>query len=76
MATDPKNAMLVQSTIELGHNLGLSVTAEGVEDLATVEVLQGLSCDVAQGYYFARPLAPDVLASWITARIAEGTPVH
>jgi diguanylate cyclase (GGDEF)-like protein len=71
MATDRKNAMLVQSTIELGHNLGLSVTAEGVEDLATVEVLQNLSCDVAQGYYFAKPLTADVLASWIASRAAE-----
>ena len=73
MATDPKNAMLVQSTIELGHNLGLSVTAEGVEDHATLEALQGLSCDVAQGYYFAKPLPPDVLAAWIASQPRRGS---
>jgi EAL domain-containing protein (putative c-di-GMP-specific phosphodiesterase class I) len=68
VATDPKNAMLVQSTIDLGHNLGLSVTAEGVEDAETLAVLRGLSCDVAQGYFFARPLTPEALGTWMAER--------
>jgi len=73
VAVDPKNAMLVQSTIDLGHNFGLSVTAEGVEDAATLAVLRGLGCDVAQGYFFARPLTPDALRDWMVSRPADGT---
>jgi EAL domain-containing protein (putative c-di-GMP-specific phosphodiesterase class I) len=46
---------LVASTIELGHNLGLTVTAEGVEDDATRAALVAAGCDLAQGYLFARP---------------------
>ena len=75
VATDPTNAMLVQSTIDLGHNLGLSVTAEGVEDAETLAVLRALSCDVAQGYYFARPLTPEALGTWMAARKTGGVAV-
>ncbi len=60
---------LIRSTIELGHALGLRVVAEGVEDLATLEVLGQLGCDLAQGYFISRPipaadlvLRPDVAA--------------
>jgi diguanylate cyclase (GGDEF)-like protein len=65
MATDPKNRMLVQSAIDLGHNLGLAVVAEGIEDQATLTALHRLGCDIAQGYLFARPLPADALATWI-----------
>ena len=75
IATDPTNAMLVQSTIDLGHNLGLSVTAEGVEDAETLAVLRALSCDVAQGYYFARPLTPEARGTWMAARKTGGVAV-
>ncbi len=68
LTTDPRNAVLVQSTVDLAHNLGLHVTAEGVEDLATLTALSELGCDVAQGYLFARPLPADALADWIAAR--------
>ena len=55
MTTDHSNSVLVQSAVDLGHNLGLAVVAEGVEDAATLDALHHLGCDVAQGYYFARP---------------------
>ena len=58
MASDHSNHALVESTVELGHNLGLTVVAEGVEDDATVAELHRLGCDIAQGYHFARPLHP------------------
>jgi len=47
---------LVRSTIELGHALGLRIVAEGVEDLATLDVLGQLGCDIAQGFFIAMPL--------------------
>jgi diguanylate cyclase (GGDEF)-like protein len=56
MTRDRGNHALVESTVELGHNLGLSVVAEGVEDAETRAALTAIGCDVAQGYHFARPL--------------------
>ncbi|NEK59218.1 EAL domain-containing protein [Geodermatophilus sabuli] len=64
MATDPSNALIVRSIVELGHNLGLSTVAEGVEDQDTWELLGRLGCDVAQGYHLCRPQPADVLAAW------------
>jgi EAL domain-containing protein (putative c-di-GMP-specific phosphodiesterase class I) len=52
---------LVRSMIELGHGLGLRVVAEGVEDLATLELLRQLGCDFAQGYFVGRPKPADSL---------------
>jgi diguanylate cyclase (GGDEF)-like protein len=67
VAEDTSSRALVASTVELGHNLGLSVVAEGVEDEATVAALRELGCDVAQGYFFSRPVPADEL----TGRIAS-----
>jgi diguanylate cyclase (GGDEF)-like protein len=52
---DSSDAIIVASTIELGHNLGLRIVAEGVEDAATLVWLTGLGCDVAQGFHIGRP---------------------
>ncbi|HWS34168.1 MAG TPA: bifunctional diguanylate cyclase/phosphodiesterase, partial [Actinoplanes sp.] len=51
MDTDPDDAILVRATIDLGHNLGLTVTAEGVETEAQATALSALGCDTAQGYH-------------------------
>jgi diguanylate cyclase (GGDEF)-like protein len=59
------NATIVRSTIELGHNLGLSVVAEGVEDRQTWQGLAALGCDDAQGFYMCRPLPAEALEKWI-----------
>jgi diguanylate cyclase (GGDEF)-like protein len=56
MLTDEHNAVLVRSIIELSHNLGRRVIAEGIEDAATLEKLGLLGCDMAQGYHIGRPL--------------------
>lgn len=61
LATDPKDALLVRSTIELAHGLGLNVVAEGVEDEAALAKLRIFGCDVAQGYHIARPMSLDKL---------------
>ena len=51
---------IVQSTVSLGHQLGFSVVAEGVENEASLDYLQ-IRCDYAQGYYLSRPLNPNNL---------------
>lgn len=61
MATDPANAMIVQSTIELAHNLGLRVVAEGVESAEVLEMLRTRGCDLAQGYFLGHPVAASEL---------------
>ncbi len=52
-----RDAKIVQSTIDLAHNLGLKVVAEGVENEQIVTRLREIGCDVAQGYYFGKPMA-------------------
>ena len=64
LGRDDNDAAIVRATIELGHNLGLQVTAEGVEDHATFEVLADLGCDAAQGYYVARPSVASNVPPW------------
>jgi len=55
---------IVRSTIDLGHDLGLSVVAEGVEDQATWQRLAALKCDIAQGYFISQPLPAEEFAAW------------
>jgi diguanylate cyclase (GGDEF)-like protein len=65
MLTDPSNGAIVRSVIELAHNLGILVVAEGVEDPSTLDALRGLRCDVAQGYVLARPMPAAALPAWL-----------
>jgi diguanylate cyclase (GGDEF)-like protein len=62
MTGDPDDAAIVRSTIELAHNLGLSLVAEGVENQETLELLADLGCDLVQGYHLARPMPAGDLA--------------
>ena len=64
METGEDNAMIVRSTIDLAHNLGLSVVAEGVESADILEHLRRLKCDEAQGYHISRPLPLDDYLAW------------
>ena len=57
--------MLVQSAVDLGHNLGLHVVAEGVEDAATQGMLASMGCDQMQGYFISRPIPADRLNAWL-----------
>lgn len=61
MTEDGRNALIVQSVIGLGHNLGLSIVAEGVEDERTLTALAALDCDIAQGYHIASPMSAEAL---------------
>jgi diguanylate cyclase len=67
MAADEEISTIVRSTIDLGHNLGLKVVAEGVEDVAVWNALRKLGCDDAQGFFMSKPLEPRTLAYWIRA---------
>lgn len=57
MESDPKNADIVKSIINLAHSLGLNVVAEGVETTEQLSILKSLNCEASQGYLFSRPLS-------------------
>ncbi len=65
MAVNHNDAVIVRSTVDLGHNLGLKVIAEGVEDQAVWQKLKELGCDSAQGYHMGRPMPPEKLIEWL-----------
>ncbi len=65
MAENQNDAIIVRSTIDLGHNMGLVVVAEGIENQATWDILQGMGCDLAQGYHLSRPMPADALRVWL-----------
>ena len=56
---------IVQSTVSLGHQLGFSVVAEGVENKASLDLLTQIQCDYAQGYYLSRPLKSEQFIQWL-----------
>jgi diguanylate cyclase (GGDEF)-like protein len=64
MQTDPDDAMIVRSTIELAHNLGLTVVAEGVESAQVWDMLRQLDCDHAQGFHMGRPMVLADVPAW------------
>ena len=64
MLASDDSATIVRSTIDLGHNLGLEVVAEGVESHDVLERLGSLGCDTAQGYFISHPMPPDDMAAW------------
>lgn len=65
MVNDPNDTLIVRSTIELAHNLGLKVVAEGVENAAILNQLCLLGCDQAQGYLFSKPVSAADFETWI-----------
>ena len=68
MASDPNDVVIVRSTIDLAHNLGLHVVAEGVENEAILSQLCLLGCDQAQGYLFSRPVSAADFHAWVQAK--------
>jgi EAL domain-containing protein (putative c-di-GMP-specific phosphodiesterase class I) len=65
MLQDESDLIIVRSTINLGHDLGLRIIAEGVEDRATLDQLALLGCDLAQGYHVSKPMAADAFTDWL-----------
>jgi len=73
MARDANDAVMVRSTIDLAHNMGLKVVAEGVEDEATLVELRALGCDVVQGFFLSRPMAAEDVGQWMRASVSTRT---
>ncbi len=65
MVEDESDAVIVRSIIDLAHNIGISVVAEGVHNRATYEMLKGLGCDAVQGYYIGKPMTAAELDEWL-----------
>jgi EAL domain-containing protein (putative c-di-GMP-specific phosphodiesterase class I) len=65
MANDAGDAAIVRSTIDLAHNLGLQVVAEGVETKVVYDQLVEWRCDTAQGYFMGRPMTLEELSVWL-----------
>jgi EAL domain-containing protein (putative c-di-GMP-specific phosphodiesterase class I) len=75
MESDADDAKIVHSAIELAHNLGLSVIAEGVETATTWKMLAAMRCDEAQGYVIAEPMPADEFVGWVRRwRAPAGAP--
>ncbi|WP_186816480.1 putative bifunctional diguanylate cyclase/phosphodiesterase [Cellulomonas aerilata] len=68
MLASPDDEILVRSSIELAHNLGMSIVAEGVEDAETFDALSTLRCDVVQGYHLAYPMGAGAVLDWLEGR--------
>ena len=66
MQTDADDATIVRSTIDLAHNLGITVVAEGVENGQVWNMLRDLDCDHAQGFHMGRPMPVSELPTWST----------
>lgn len=73
MTTNAQDRVIVRSTIDLAHNLGLEVVAEGVETEAQASALEELGCDIIQGFLISEPIAGDKLAAWIATRPAQAS---
>jgi len=75
MQTNNERAEMVRAIVALAHNLRLTVVAEGVEAVEELKALQDLSCEFAQGYLFARPLAASAASALVASRVALELPV-
>ncbi len=71
MSENLDDEVIVSTTINMCHNLGYRVVAEGIEDRGTLEKLAALHCDLAQGYYHARPMPYDDLQRWLDGVVKE-----
>lgn len=65
MGTNPRHAKIVRAIIDLGHNLGLNVIAEGVSTREIKDQLAELRCDAIQGYYLTAPISPEEIPTWL-----------
>lgn len=65
IATSSQDREIVQSVVNLAHSLGKEVVAEGVEDVACLNILKQMQCEKIQGYYYAKPMQFDEFVSWL-----------
>jgi EAL domain-containing protein (putative c-di-GMP-specific phosphodiesterase class I) len=71
METDPDDAKIVRSTVDLAHNMGLTVVAEGVENAKVWDLLRELECDEAQGFHMGKPMPAGDFHAWSIGWIAK-----
>jgi diguanylate cyclase len=75
LADNLGHAAIVRSVVDLGHNLGLQVVAEGVETRQAAALLTATGCDIAQGYLLARPMPADDFPPWLAGHRADALTV-
>ena len=68
MQSDQANELIVRSVVDLGHNLGMQVIAEGVETADVLNALGNYHCDMAQGFHVCRPVSADAFQQWYEQR--------
>jgi len=73
MATDEGDHAIVRAIVDLARHFRMKVVAEGVESEMTLSMLTEIGCDIAQGFYFSRPLPPDRFAAWMAAQGSPGS---
>ncbi|HEY4485312.1 MAG TPA: EAL domain-containing protein [Nitrospiria bacterium] len=76
VASDPDNAAVVRSMVDLAHDLGLRAEAQGVESRIILDRLTELGCDAAQGFHISRPLRPAEIAGWLAEFGTDSTPTR
>ena len=69
IVTDSRNAIMVRSTVELAHQLGMKLVAEGIEDEACLQFLAEMGCDTGQGYHIGRPMGAAAIADFLAAEV-------
>lgn len=80
--SEPQDQLIVKSTIDMAHGLGLKVVAEGIENLETWKLLQAWGCDIGQGFYLSRPVSAGDLAQTVATlaerqqELSKTTPEH
>ena len=72
ITSDPRAAAVVRAMIDLVHALGITVVAEGVEDIATADWLRVHGCDIAQGYYFGKPVSAEAISQLMAVEVRPG----
>ena len=72
MTLTAADTLIIRAIIDLAHSLGLRTVAEGVEDADTLNRLSALGCDIAQGFYLARPMPAAELGQW---SLSDGSPL-
>jgi EAL domain-containing protein (putative c-di-GMP-specific phosphodiesterase class I) len=68
LAQNKESRKIVKAIIDLGRSLGLEVTAEGVQDRETLNMIREMNCDLAQGYFVGRPMTRDAVVEWMEQR--------
>jgi len=68
LESDPEFATVVRSAIDMGHGLGLKVVAEGIETQAAADTVREFGCDIAQGFFYAKPMPLQAFAAWMTSK--------